>query len=963
MSGGSSLGRMTWAAVPALAAVALHVSAGVAGAQNGTITGAVTNQNGGAPLSGVAVLACTPTGGCTGTTTNASGVYAISRPPGPNYVYTAATGDFVNEIYNDLACGDACASTFTRGSTVVVSSNTTASQRDFALAPGGRITGRILDAATGGPLAGTIVRTFREGGTGWVNVASATTDAGGNYLLSRLPAGRYQVGTASETHVDEFLGDVMCPVDCDRLPTSFRGTPVDVTSGVTAGGHNFILAPGATVTGRITNRVTGQPISSIGPTLFTRVEGQVLTAGFARADQTGAYTVRGLAPGSYGAAVYGQQIGYVDETYDNLRCLGGCRPDFVMNSGQPLAVGAGAARGGIDFALDRTGGISGRITDATSGQPMQQVLLGFYRLEGDRLTYEAAAFTLADGTYAWPALPPGTYYVLARSTISMSETYPNVPCPLPCGGPDVALGSPLAVAADAQLTGIDFVLDRGARISGVVADTAGAALSATVRAYRRVGNTAELVHEVRTAPTFEQLGAAGSYTLGGLPPGTYYLVARSVSGIYIDELFGGAACTGCSGPEVFDASPLAVSATGGAAANFALAIGLNVSGTVRDAAGAQPLAGITVNAYDVFQPSRVVASDVSGVDGRFVIRGLPGSPHVFATAGASRYLHEVFNDKPCPGSVCDAPFAAGVGTSQSQPAGFSVFNINFALATRDAPPDPPTGLTASAQGSVAHIAWGAAVTGVPATSYVLEAGLSPGTTAASLPVPTPSFSTPGLAAGIYYLRVRGVNAYGTGAPSAEFPLIVLGNGASPPPVPEQVEAWTIGDRLTMSWRDPQPGARPTGYQVEAGTAPGATNIAAIDIAARNFTFEGTPPGFYFLRVRSRLAGLLSEPSTEHMVVVGGVPAPPGPPSGLTSSVAGSTVTFTWSPPADAAPSGYVLEAGSGPGLKNLAVFDTGSVTTTLVVPGVPRGAYFVRLRARNVLGAGLASNERVVIVP
>jgi hypothetical protein len=116
-------------------------------------------------------------------------------------------------------------------------------------------------------------------------------------------------------------------------------------------------------------------------------------------------------------------------------------------------------------------------------------------------------------------------------------------------------------------------------------------------------------------------------------------------------------------------------------------------------------------------------------------------------------------------------------------------------------------------------------------------------------------------------------------------------------------------------------------------------------------------------VRSRVGGVTSEPSVEVMVAVGGVPAPPTAPAELSSSVSGSTVTFTWSPPFSGTPTSYVLEAGSAPGLRNLAVFDTGSPATTLAVPGVPRGAYYVRLRGRNAQGVGLASNEHVVVVP
>ncbi|MGD9902717.1 MAG: fibronectin type III domain-containing protein, partial [Vicinamibacterales bacterium] len=103
-------------------------------------------------------------------------------------------------------------------------------------------------------------------------------------------------------------------------------------------------------------------------------------------------------------------------------------------------------------------------------------------------------------------------------------------------------------------------------------------------------------------------------------------------------------------------------------------------------------------------------------------------------------------------------------------------------------------------------------------------------------------------------------------------------------------------------------------------------------------------------------------SNEALINVGNVPAPPAPP-GLSHTVAGSLVTFTFTPPASGVPTSYVLEAGSAPGLRDITTFDTGSAATVLSVPGVPPGAYYVRVRSRNAAGVGLASNEVVVVVP
>lgn len=107
----------------------------------------------------------------------------------------------------------------------------------------------------------------------------------------------------------------------------------------------------------------------------------------------------------------------------------------------------------------------------------------------------------------------------------------------------------------------------------------------------------------------------------------------------------------------------------------------------------------------------------------------------------------------------------------------------------------------------------------------------------------------------------------------------------------------------------------------------------------------------------------SEPSTEIMLNVGNVPAPPGAPTALAYSLSGSTVNLSWTAPAAGSPTSYILEAGSEPGLSDLVRRDTGSAATSLAYASVPPGRYCVRVRAVNSLGAGVASNEVVVIVP
>ena len=97
--------------------------------------------------------------------------------------------------------------------------------------------------------------------------------------------------------------------------------------------------------------------------------------------------------------------------------------------------------------------------------------------------------------------------------------------------------------------------------------------------------------------------------------------------------------------------------------------------------------------------------------------------------------------------------------------------------------------------------------------------------------------------------------------------------------------------------------------------------------------------------------------------VGAAATAPGAPINLATASSGSTVTLTWGAPASGDPvTTYVIEAGSGPGLANLANVTTNSTATTFSASGVGAGTYYVRVRAQNATGTSAASNESILVV-
>ena len=73
-------------------------------------------------------------------------------------------------------------------------------------------------------------------------------------------------------------------------------------------------------------------------------------------------------------------------------------------------------------------------------------------------------------------------------------------------------------------------------------------------------------------------------------------------------------------------------------------------------------------------------------------------------------------------------------------------------------------------------------------------------------------------------------------------------------------------RVSLTWTPPASGDAPTMYVVEAGSAPGASNVGNYVSSTASFSTDA-PPGTYYGRVRAQNACGSSEPSSEIEVKV------------------------------------------------------------------------------------------------
>jgi hypothetical protein len=194
---------------------------------------------------------------------------------------------------------------------------------------------------------------------------------------------------------------------------------------------------------------------------------------------------------------------------------------------------------------------------------------------------------------------------------------------------------------------------------------------------------------------------------------------------------------------------------------------------------------------------------------------------------------------------------------------------------------------------------------------------------------------------------------GTPAPPPWVPPTTLN-----PPMDLRVIS-VVGNRVTISWTEPQDSLRPTGYVLEGGVTPGAViGTAPTDMTRTTFAFNA-PTGSFYIRVHAVSGALKSAASNEIRIFVN-VPAPPAPPINLLGLADGELLQLAWQ------------NTAGGGAATSIALDVAGSISTTLALPatsesfsfsGVPPGTYTFGVRAINGQGSSAPSNPVTLTFP
>lgn len=183
----------------------------------------------------------------------------------------------------------------------------------------------------------------------------------------------------------------------------------------------------ATVSGRVTEAGSGQPISNfrIGVGQFAGIAG-MNTLGTASTNTDGVYTITVVASSSLPLNVWTEDVRYPGYAWPDGRFHydgpEGQAGNFALNQASGVPLGLGGPIGGIDFAVTKPAVLTGRVV--SQGEPLFGALVVVTTEFSPRVTF-ARVLTNADGRFSLRRMHPGTGPVEVSKSGYLNTRYPN----------------------------------------------------------------------------------------------------------------------------------------------------------------------------------------------------------------------------------------------------------------------------------------------------------------------------------------------------------------------------------------------------------------------------------------------------------------------------------------------------------------------------------------------------------
>jgi len=374
------------------------------------------------------------------------------------------------------------------------------------------------------------------------------------------------------------------------------------TSAIALLGLLLSSAQAATISGRVTDASNGQPIAAasvFGVVSFFQSRFQATT------DADGFYEAQ-ASPGLYSVSVNADGYLYQQAMLDV--------------GGSPVVA---------DFSLTRAASIGGTVRVEGVATANERVVL--FDLDQNGIASDTVSGD--DGSYVFTDLMPGNYAacVIDLDDVFLDQCYNGLNVP----ATGIKSYSTLALQSGSELTAIDFSLQPGSTIGGMLYDRYSSEPIANAAATFVLYSSDQAL--IGTAETTSD--ANGAFLVSGIAPGNYYLEAgvpfravpptSPINAYYATALHAGGDCTGQDPPCPFtEASLFSVPAGGSTGIDFDLRPGHSISGRVTAAETGLGIFGVTVKACEWIGLIFTTAQTTTAADGSYTLTHVVGPGEV-----------------------------------------------------------------------------------------------------------------------------------------------------------------------------------------------------------------------------------------------------------------------------------------------------------------------------------------------
>lgn len=384
-------------------------------------------------------------------------------------------------------------------------------------------------------------------------------------------------------------------------------------------------------------------------------------------DAHGAFSID-VPPGSY--IVRAHAAGYLPQYFDGAQ---DAQDAEVFDTDPAQLVIAN-----IDFNLGKGGSIRGLVTDAATGDPLENAVVAAFEGNNTRPPGNAGQFaarTDAHGAYVIEGLPDGDYLVTANLKGYITQFYD--------GQDNPSTATPVTVSGAATIDDIDFALDE--RQPDPVFTFSGSVHAGTAPV---AGATVSVISKGMPPFTIDgQTDAHGNFNIEVLRSGSY--IVRAEAGGYVTQFFDNS--TTATGAHVFVTDPTQLLIGN---VNFNLTKGGSIRGLVTDVATGAPMENVLVAAIPdggSVRPPSYTSKFHARTDayGTYVIDGLPD--------GEYRVVASIDGYRP---QFYDGQDDLANATKVAVTAAATVDDIDFSL--HEIQPDPVFTISGTVRGDNGH---------------------------------------------------------------------------------------------------------------------------------------------------------------------------------------------------------------------------------------------------------------------